>query len=181
MRISAPRYFYGEWRETHNRFFADQRCPPSSAQAPPKLANSKWFQNLTPRQQQVLSYWITLCQDYDMIDVSQSIDRIFKVSEGSPCITPKAFFFLVHELRVLVGYEHMLLQGWPRSILRHTLKTYNFCTDGLFRDLAGNSYCISSIMAVLVAVFVSLPFTLGSLVVEDASESEMDDVDALMA
>ena len=96
-------------------------------------------------------------------------------------MTPKSFFWLIEERRVLVGLEHMAIQGWPKSLLVNMIRTHNWVTDSLLRDLAGNSYCGPVVMALIMALLMSLPFMLGSLepCVQSDDESS-DDIDAFL-
>ena len=145
----------------------------------------------------MLVYWSGLLANAALLELGQSIDRVFKDDETcSPCLTPKDFFWLVEASRIVYGCEHMAIQWWPMELLMDMMSKHIFANEHLFRDLAGNSFAAASFLAVVVAAFTELPslLDLGEVVQtlidgghamprrdgEDSWSSE-DDIDAMFA
>ena len=165
----------GCWRSTHTSFFLSNRVKPSEVVASEKVASMFWYEHLTPRMKVVLAFWCCV-RGLAAVDLSQSIDRVFKSQDGIlvPTLTPKMLWFDVSAQRPLMGIEHLALQGFEMATLLEFWAQGT--TDGLFRDLAGNSFSSICFAVILICLCLNMPVNLETLGQEPQAESSDEDV-----
>ena len=81
------------------------------------------------------------------MDLSQNLDRTRIQSGSLACMHTSSIFWLVDGRRTITGREMMAVQGLSKASL--TTGT----PDALLRDLAGNSFNASCVMAVFASLF----------------------------
>ena len=85
----------------------------------------------------------------EIIDVGQGLLRVAHCMDASPCILPNAMLWARSLGRRVFPNECLALQGLP---LR-TREAYSEFSQSELQSLAGNAFCGTNVMAILLAVF----------------------------
>jgi hypothetical protein len=138
----------------------------STLKVPPEVKNSPWYGVLPDREKQFLAYQYNAEPHACVHELSQSMKRAGSgVAAGSTgpdasgqsvchkTIVPRANLWVRSQNRLLTGYEACLMQGLPVD----TFPNADEIPRALWFDLAGNMFSAASYLAVLCALFSSLP------------------------
>ena len=146
------------WEKTFYAALSKAGMSWSECIVPDKTMKSKWYKTLKPREKMVLAYELKRHPQATCIDVGQSAGWS-QVSETEvlPTMIPRGWFWIRlegREERLLTGKEMLMLHGFPKSSLANA----GSFSDGLFRDLAGNSFHAFAFMATLIGLITYWPF-----------------------
>eukprot|EP00959_Pyramimonas_sp_CCMP1952_P229491 4798323-Pyramimonas_sp.AAC.1 len=116
-----------KWRADIQRMCASSSIPYSTLERPDSMQGSKWYNGLPTREQHGIAYWARARNDMTFLDISQMPERMNPCTHATtPTITPSGRFMMfppiVPEPRLLTGFEAMMLQGFPRSMLVEFIK-----------------------------------------------------------
>lgn len=131
---------------------------------PASLSGSQWFQTLQSREREVVAF--AFRRGALSVDCGQAINRCSENrSELLPTVTPGGKVFLMFKeasrpmCRLLLGYEALALQGYPVEQL--PLEDDPGCalaiSDSQMRDLAGNAFPSTCLMACFLGIFAHAP------------------------
>ena len=147
-----------EWRRTQDTFLKQQGIRWGQCVAPEAQRASPWFATMPPRERMIVAYAIQTNPDIVAADVSQSIER--SASNKTALVRtlhPGGKVWLFKRKRPLMGIEALCMQGFGLKMLRDCVMRVVF-TDSLAKDLAGNSYTGSVVMAFLTALILHWPW-----------------------
>ena len=129
-----------------------------------KTRASSWFRFVNQRERSYLGIQQKHHDEAAAIDISQDLG-VVRVSPQTwiSTLLPHNNWWLgfLSEPRTLLGIEALSLQGMPLTAERRALLE-DQCDDGLMLDMAGNAFAGPVVGALLISVFVSLPWCDGS-------------------
>ncbi len=178
----------GEWTNHHVKEYQASGLRWAAHGPSPRVLGSPWFQVLSQREQQTLSYWSAQCPDKIMFNLSQSLARVpMSHKEGgtterhvAPCMLPRQTMWVDHPgmkaPRLLLGREALALQGFPIARCKETADENS---ERFMQDLAGNAMSLPVALAILMSALMALPWA--DRETGEAPASEREDVDEAIA
>jgi site-specific DNA-cytosine methylase len=157
---AAARPGGSKWKGLHQRAATLEGLAISTFVAPPEQRSSSWYPLLTPREQRVLGHACVTNRNLFSVDIQQSLGRAFHQagpSRSVSTICPNSKIWSMSLRRLLTGFDHMMLQGFPRAVIGAVLERLPPVDDNLLKDLAGNAFSANSFLAFLVAALCALP------------------------
>lgn len=149
--------------------------------APADVQTSPWFATLPPREKEIVGYALALHPNMLGVDAGQRIDRAaILTGEHMNTITPGAKIFMTWKWgaqqkplnRLLLGWEALMLQGYPVQALKgHSL------SDPQMFDLAGNAFPSTILAAIYLSTYIVLPCHLYNNEQEEEEATGSHDVD----
>ena len=165
----------------HQDHYASKGLRWGSLEPTEATAASPWLKTLTAREQDCLICNMHLFPEVGGFDVSQSIYRKYQslTVHGvtvSPAMIPKAVLWWVSRARLQIGYESMVLAGFPVARHRGLVDKHG---DEVLKDLAGNCFSGTLIVAIFLAFCVLTPWQADEEAVvhsvDDKQKEEKDD------
>ena len=156
------------WKDTHKAFLANKGWTLQLTIAPPEVRDSPDWSLLPSREREVLGFHIASATEKDLLTCLDLTPRIDRTSCGRfgqvPTLTSSSKIWL-HSVqdepggdtrlvnRLMIGYEMMLLQGFPGTVID---KSRNLVKDSTLADLAGNAFSAPVFLAVLHGLYSNL-------------------------
>ena len=145
-----------KWQTEHEDFYRSCGLRWGGLTPSKKLASSRWWLALPPREKDICVLYEHLHSDIQRLDVSQTISRCRASNKPySFTVTPgmKAYDFQRH--RLIIGREGLKLQGidWEEVC------DLDMFAEHELQDLAGNAFASPCVLAVAMSFFSLLRFT----------------------
>ena len=185
------------WVPEHQKLYASLRVPWGAKSPFPRTESSPWFKVLTPAYKSSLIYkqhkcmagrpgHCSRCPDL-LYNLDQSPDRTAQSTQledgrhRSCCMLPGQEFW-VHRRggseRLFLGYEALLLQGFPASKVETALSKVS---NRFAHDLAGNAMTCQVTLAVVQSIMAALTWRNSEDKPATASSADTDDAMDLFA
>ena len=155
----------GKWKELHMTFLSQNGMRWGALRALPSMTDSAWWPVLTSREKEVLAYAAHVCPETHGTDYSQAMNRVnhfsmLPMTDGShvwaaPTLLCNSRFW--SEGRILCSWDHFTLQGYPWQKLEQ--KVLEETSDSLVRDMAGNVYPLSMMLALFYGILFTFKWT----------------------
>lgn len=151
--VDQPSTKATRWQEQYGKFLLDKGVLWSSIAVPQAHARAPFYPTLCERQRTVLGYWLHVEPHFTGCDIGQGIDRAFISKDGLvSTVIPRSVLYLNSLRRPALGYELMLLQGFPQEHLVCDDLAAAGISDTLLAELGGNSFSAQAFLPVLLSV-----------------------------
>ena len=156
-----------KYPEQHLKQLADAGLTVSQIRSPSEITESAWYEALQARARQTLALKYAKDPTASAFELSQSLARTTRQASSSApssgiraeadnSLIPKSLVWVNSWWRLLVGYEHMLLQGLLVTAMPDVaVEPRNVCTG-----LAGNMLNAESLLAAAIPLPLHLPWDL---------------------
>ena len=148
-----------DWPQLHAEFFrsAGHRYPPVLEFLYTPAESKVLSTEFTRRCQEIVAFSdldrgrVREGEPEQVIDVSQSINRTPRMTDGLPCITPTGLFWMRKAFRRLEPIECLAAQGVPLC----DVEDMSFLSPGDIQSLAGNAFNAHSVAAFTLSAMVA--------------------------
>ena len=169
-----------EWKDDRQTFRADNGILLSQVTTPADLAANEWFLALPEREQQALILQRLANPKLTSVELKDGILRQTVKEDGRlSTLMPKGKQW--HGDRLIIGFESLHAQGFPKKLLLKILELDPSIDDSLLMDLGGNAQTGIASACLLISILLHLtPTQIAIVKNKQANDEELDEIDQML-